>query len=302
MTISVIIPTFNRAALLRETLDSVLAQTARPADEIIVIDDGSTDDTRNVVAGYASGGVAYVYQENAFLGAARNAGQAQATGEAVLFLDSDDRLRGDNALARLEALLAAAPSAALAYGRAAVIEGTTGRPTGRRVEIADFDGDGAAVWPRLAEHNFIVSAGCALVRRSHLERAGAWDTNLKGVEDWDMWLRLAEGAPFVRVAGEPTLEYRVHAGSMSQDRPQMDAMERALLRKHTERNAHDAGRSAHLRRLLAARAGDAGRREARRHRLLRGLLARAGVAELYRRVPLVLRLRLRALLGLRRHG
>lgn len=88
MTVSVVIPTFNRAAMLGDAVRSVLEQT-RPADEIIVVDDGSTDDTRRVVEGFGAS-VRCLRQENRGVSAARNAGIEAARGSLIAFLDSDD--------------------------------------------------------------------------------------------------------------------------------------------------------------------------------------------------------------------
>ena len=93
--VSVIIPAYNRADLIEETLDSVFAQTYRDY-EIIVVDDGSTDDTRAVLAPLAAAGkLRYTYQENAGLPAARNTGIRMAAGQYVAFLDSDDLFTPD---------------------------------------------------------------------------------------------------------------------------------------------------------------------------------------------------------------
>src|SRR5258706_6591961 len=86
--ISVIIPTFNSAALVTAAVDSVLAQTTPPT-EILVVDDGSTDDTRQRLAPYA-GRLRYLHQQSKGVAAARNLGLKQATGEFVAFLDADD--------------------------------------------------------------------------------------------------------------------------------------------------------------------------------------------------------------------
>src|SRR3954454_11041164 len=89
MTVSIVIPCHNQARFLAEAIDSALEQTHPPA-EVIVVDDGSTDGTRAVVAGRPD--VTYIAQANAGLGAARNTGWRAAGGACVVFLDADDRL------------------------------------------------------------------------------------------------------------------------------------------------------------------------------------------------------------------
>ena len=306
MILSVVVPAYNRADLLPRTLDSVLAQT-RPPDEVLVVDDGSTDDTRAVVAHYGAR-VRYKRQDNAGQGAARTAGQADTTGDALLFLDSDDLLL-PSALAVLEAALAAAPAAALAYGRARVIDaaGAVLRPLWEAEE-----GTGQEVWRLLARKNFIASPGCVLVRRAFLETVGPWDPDraLQGVEDWDMWLRLAEtGAHFARVP-EVLLEYRVHPDNISGQASRMRARELALYEKHLARAGNDPDRLGHLRAIYDGvrrqtvwdPSGAPQPRLQGRHRALRGLLEGAALAPLYRRLPFGLRLRLRALFGVDRRA
>jgi glycosyltransferase involved in cell wall biosynthesis len=117
-TVSVVIPTFNRAAMLRRAIDSVLAQT-RAADEIIVVDDGSTDDTRRVIESYA-GKVRYIHQSNAGVGAARNAGIDAAAAQFIAFLDSDDAWGRDKLRLQME-ILESHPDVAITYCDMAVI-------------------------------------------------------------------------------------------------------------------------------------------------------------------------------------
>ena len=105
-TVSVVIPTFNCAAYLEEALRSVLAQT-HPAREIIVVDDGSTDATASVVASFGAA-VSYVFQANAGVAAARNAGMARARGDYIAFLDADDYWAPDKLETQLR-LMAACP-------------------------------------------------------------------------------------------------------------------------------------------------------------------------------------------------
>ncbi len=112
MSISVVIPTFNCGRYLRETITSTLGQTAPPFD-IIVVDDGSTDDTAQIVAEFGAS-VKYVHQENAGVSPARNRGLEMASGDWVMFLDADDRLEPD-ALAVLGAA-ATGLEAGVVYG------------------------------------------------------------------------------------------------------------------------------------------------------------------------------------------
>ena len=117
-TVSVVIPCFNQGRFLRDALDSVLTQTLQPA-EIVVVDDGSTDDTAAVAGRYP--GVRCIRQPNSGLASARNAGVTNTTGEAVVFLDADDRLRPD-ALAIGARELLAHPTCALVWGRCVRID------------------------------------------------------------------------------------------------------------------------------------------------------------------------------------
>src|SRR3954452_15388536 len=113
-TVSVVIITYNYGRFIAGALDSVLAQT-RPADEIIVVDDGSTDDTAAEGGGYADQGVQYLYQPNAGMSAARNRGIRASRGDLIAFLDSDDRWLPDKLALQLENL-ATYPDAGLVTG------------------------------------------------------------------------------------------------------------------------------------------------------------------------------------------
>ncbi len=238
MRLSIIIPTYNRSALLVKTLNSVLSQT-RPPDEIIVVDDGSTDNTRAAMAEYGDR-ITYHYQTNAYLGAARNTGQAIATGDALCFLDSDDLLL-PGALAALERALIAAPEACLSYCRCQKIDENDTitellwRSHLYREKYANDP------WRQLLRGQFLLSTGCALIRRSHLDKLEPWDVTLRGVEDWDMFLRLAESGPFACV-NRPLFQYRQHGGNMSSGYAAMHKSILNLYAKHLERHAANAER------------------------------------------------------------
>lgn len=192
--ISVVIPTFNRGPLLKRALDSIVAQTARPF-EVIVSDDGSTDDTREVVSQFESMvDLTYVYNPNSGLPArARNVGLAKARGEFVAFLDSDDWWATNKLAAVAPALLA---------GRDVVYHPMTKVPRtsiwwwGRRARSRPLRTP--AIDDLLRRGNVIPNSS-AVVRRSLLDEVGGLDesTSVRTWEDFDLWLRLARsGATF----------------------------------------------------------------------------------------------------------
>lgn len=211
--VSVVISTFNRATLLPATLDSVLAQTM--ADfELIVVDDGSTDETARVVERYGTR-VRYVFQENRERGAARNHGLRLASGEFVALLDSDDLWTPR----KLEAEVDYAdrrPDVGLVYSSAAHID--EGGRVVRRVRTPAYEGD---VLRHIVRRNFI-PFGANIVRRSLLLACGGFneDRRLAGSEDWELWTRLAAQTRFGRVA-DVGLLYRQHAGASVTNVPSM---------------------------------------------------------------------------------
>lgn len=197
MLVSLVIPTFNRAGLLLELLQSVVAQEHRPV-EVVVVDDGSTDDTRAAAEGFFEGlpeecGLKLRYERlPARSGAqvARNRGVALAPGEAVMFVDSDDLLAPEGGLAALAAHLAADPARAYAYGKVAVTAGVL-QPEGWSGCVGEAFQDVPA---ELAGYHWHTMG--ALYRRSALGCVGPWNEALTGSQDWEYQARvkLALGA------------------------------------------------------------------------------------------------------------
>lgn len=128
MTVSVIVPTYNSGHFIAEAIDSILGQTRVP-DQIIIVDDGSTDDTEQVVRRYTDPRIEYIRQVNAGVSAARNAGLQAARGELVTFLDADDRWR-PNFVERMCQLLTAHDRAVCAFSNFVRFEHATGEVTG----------------------------------------------------------------------------------------------------------------------------------------------------------------------------
>ena len=221
--ISVVIPTYNRARLLEDSIDSALSQT-RPPDEIVVVDDGSTDATPEVLARFAPR-VRAVRQDNAGEAAARNRGVAEARGPWIAFLDSDDLWEPD-ALARLEAAAGSHPGAGLVAMRARALsaDGTKLRRVhgkksrgGRFTTGSLLTGDaGGVLMP--------------LVRRDLLLDAGGFDTTLTSATDCDMWLRLSFRTTMIGIP-DPLLLVRVHPENLSADKTQNARMWIVILEK-----------------------------------------------------------------------
>ncbi len=208
--VSVIIPTYNSARFITATLDSVLAQSYRDF-EIIVVDDGSTDNTRNVIQPYLDR-ITYIYQQNSERSAARNNGMTHASGDYIAFLDSDD-LWASEKLKRQVAVLDAHPEVALVYCQAQYID-EIGKltffcgnwidgPKADDLVIADY-------FEALLGGNVISGGGSTpIVRHWMLNRVGPFDETLTNGEDWDVWLRLSRLGPFAYLP-EPLTSYRVY--------------------------------------------------------------------------------------------
>jgi glycosyltransferase involved in cell wall biosynthesis len=209
--VSVIVPSYNSAHLVRDAVDSVLAQTY-PATELIVVDDGSRDETRQVLARYGDR-LQYVHQENRGLSGARNTGIAHARGELLAFLDADDKWHPDKLTRQVEALCAN-PRAAFAHVEVLYWDSETGLVEPRDKGRNEFAGN---CYRRLFAGNRII-VSTALVRRDCLEKVGTFDEAIRrpSTQDYDLWLRLARHHEVVYVP-EPLTYYRVHATNASKN-------------------------------------------------------------------------------------
>jgi glycosyltransferase involved in cell wall biosynthesis len=216
---SVVIATFDHARYVGAAIESALAQTL-PGVEVVVVDDGSTDDTASVLARYGDR-IRVVRQPNRGLAAARNAGVALARGHAIAFLDADDVI-APGKLAAQVAVLEREPAVGWTYcdveirrpgRRRATTASARFRYAGRRLD--------GALFGELVHGNFI-PAIAPLVRRQALDAAGPFDETLTALEDWDLWLRLSLVAE-ARYLPDVLATYRLRRGGMSQDRRRMDA-------------------------------------------------------------------------------
>jgi glycosyltransferase involved in cell wall biosynthesis len=198
----VVIPAYNVAPFIGDTLASLRSQTMAEW-EAIIIDDGSRDGTGDVVAAFADPRVRLVAQANAGVSAARNRGMAEARGDALCFLDADDWLSPD-ALARM--LAALGDGAVAAYGAYAfVAEEAHPGADPLWTKTGPFpEGD---IVERLLVTNLFHNGGHMLIRREAAAAAGGFLAGVRFGEDWEYWLRLAVRGRFATVPGDAPLLY-----------------------------------------------------------------------------------------------
>ena len=222
--VSVIIPTYKHRDLVLATLASVFAQTLTDY-EVIVVNDGSPDDTAAVLRPLAEAGrIRYIEQENQGQGAARNRGLAEAQGEFVALLDDDDLWPPDK-LAWQVAALRAHPDAVMVYG----FSQSFGEAEGKL--WPDENGPGEDVLKAFLKENRITSPGQTLIRAEALQNIGGFDPKLWGVDDWDLYIRLAAHGS-VLFENSLGLHYRLHSANASKNLWQMYQNVRLLLDKH----------------------------------------------------------------------
>jgi len=269
--VTVVIPVFNGAQTIERTLASALAQTVADL-EVLVINDGSTDDSADRVQRCSDPRVHLHHFSNAGLAASRNRGIRLARGEFIAFLDADD-LWLPRKLELQLAALRSHPDAALAYGFSDCVDADD-RYLGHGSHLAHS----GRVYEPLLIANFLDNGSTPLVRAAALASAsgsaGVFDETLPAAEDWDLWLRLAWHFDVQCVPAVLTL-YRVHGQSMSTNLPRQEAaclrvLEAGLARlpADSHRDALEAECRMMLNRYLAGRAlATAPDRPAARHAL-----------------------------------
>jgi len=217
--VSVIIPCFNYGHFLAQAVDSVRQQT-HTATEIIVVDDGSTDNTREVATRYPE--VVYIYQKNKGLSAARNTGITRSTGDYLVFLDADDWLLPE-ALATNLNVLRQSSELAFCYGAYTAVYAD-----GRRQDIFPPSSE-HPYQDLLAKGNYIAMIATVMFARWAL--AGVrFDTSLPRCEDYDVYLRITRRYP-VAQHQQLLAAYRIHAAALSAYLPVMLGSARQVLRR-----------------------------------------------------------------------
>jgi glycosyltransferase involved in cell wall biosynthesis len=211
--IAVIIPTRGRSQLLGTTLDCALYQIGVDV-EVIVVDDGSTDDTAALLKRHDDGRLRVLRNDTPKgVSAARNRGIVHARSRWIAFLDDDDLWAPDKLSAQLEAAEAA--------GRGWVYTGDVNVDRDLRVLSGAPPPDPDEVVRSLARYNSIpAGASNVVVRADYLERVGVFDPDLRRTEDWDLWIRLARDGPPACVR-RPLVAYTMHGSGASRNMPKM---------------------------------------------------------------------------------
>ena len=207
--VSVVIATYNMARFLPLALRSALGQSYENI-EVLVIDDGSQDDTRAVMAPFRSDPrVRYIFQQNGGQASAKNHGIREAQGEYVAFLDADDMWVSDK-LERQMPLFLRSPAVGVVYSRFAYID-----EAGSELRVEDYELFRGRVSGPMLIRNFI-GFGTSVVRKECFDRLGSFDEAIGMGIDYDLWLRFSTQYEFDYV-DRPLLRYREWPGQMSRN-------------------------------------------------------------------------------------
>lgn len=220
--VSVIIPTYNYGRFVTEAVDSVLAQTCQDL-EVIVLDDGSTDDTSERLAPY-NDRVRYIRQTNQGPSATRNNAIEVSRGEFIAFLDADDVWHPQKLEAQL-AYVSRHPEVGLHAADGVVERPTQWQPLPSSLDefAADISLDALVIRARFAPSG-------VMIRKTYLDEAGRFDPTLRWAEDRDLWLRIASRHRVSKLC-LPLWWYRFHANNASSAAVSMETNEREMLDK-----------------------------------------------------------------------
>ena len=228
--LSVVIPVFNGERFLREAVDSVLAQKYSPL-EIIIVDDGSTDGTAEVVRSLPDT-VRYVHQANQGPAAARNRGIEHAQGSLIAFADADDLWPEDKLELQFRYLIEdSAIEIVMGRIQQVLLSGTVDGPT--RAE-------------EFGEATFSVNLGCAVIRKSVFERVGLFDETMRYSEDVDWFMRAREVGAAIKTIEAVTLYYRQHEQNMTRGKTPSELNVLKALKRSLDRRRERTGVAAAL--------------------------------------------------------
>ena len=220
MDLSVVIPTYNRYELLKRAIASLYEQTT-PPQEIIVVDDGSTDNTKAIVKDFPE--IIYIYQENRGVSAARNAGIQRAKNEWIAFLDSDDEWHSKKLQKQID-FHRKNPDILMSYTDEVWIR------NGQKVKIPKK-------YRKIGEDAFVenlsycnIAPSSVMLHKKLLDRVGLFDEDLEVCEDYDLWLRIASKEKIALIDEKLINKYAGHDEQLG-FRKNMDRVRIAILQK-----------------------------------------------------------------------
>jgi glycosyltransferase involved in cell wall biosynthesis len=206
--VSVVITAYNSESFVADAIQSVLNQS-RAVDEIVVVDDGSNDATRRVVAEFADQGIKFIQQQNMGAGAARNKGIRETSGEFIAFLDADDMWFEDKTRLQVQYLWDH-PTAALVSGFAHWWNLASDKVRMRGKVPRDMN----SLRREMLVHNVLGNPSMVMLRRSALEEVGLFSERIRWGQDWELWQRLVQRFDAGMIP-EPVTIYRWHQDNLS---------------------------------------------------------------------------------------
>lgn len=225
--VSIVIPTYNRADFLPKAIQSVLNQTYRNW-EIIIIDDGSTDNTEGIVKSYKEARIRYIlHKSNLGLSAARNTGIKNSRGEYIAFLDSDDEWFPEKISCQMNIFQKKDSKCGVICTAGYRIKGN--QIMSKKSVPINLD----SFYEKFLFENITWTSN-VLVKKECFKKAGLFDENLESCEDWDMWIRIAKYYKFIFLE-MPLTKYVIHSGQLSENLlKKIDARKRILFKYQDE--------------------------------------------------------------------
>ncbi|MEJ8591156.1 glycosyltransferase [Riemerella anatipestifer] len=195
--VSIIIPCFNAEATIKETIESVLKQSYKSI-EIVIVDDGSTDNTFELIRAYQNDFIKIFSQQNAGPSASRNYGASQARGKYLCFIDSDDKIYPEFIETCMDAY-SENPKLEIVYTDAEFFEGKSGKWNLSEFSLKQFLVDNCIpIYPIIKKDTFL--------------SLGGFDSHLKYTEDWELWIRIVKQGGGVKKINKILYQYRKHTG------------------------------------------------------------------------------------------
>jgi len=227
--VSVIIPTYNRKNWVKEAVGSVLSQTY-PNYELIIVDDGSTDNTCRVLFPFKSRIKKYIFQQNSGPSAARNKGIEVSCGEWITFLDSDDLWKPEKLAKQIEVLQKESQFKVCYTDEIWIRNGRVVNPCKKHKKYSGW------IYPYCLPL-CIISPSSVIIHHSVLEDVGFFDTNLPVAEDYDLWLRISSRYPIKLIPEKLIVKRGGHPDQLSKiclgiDRFRVIALEKMLKKDH----------------------------------------------------------------------